>query len=86
MRIALWPLAQAAEATFGTETWPADLPAPTTWVEFDLESPEAVTEGVAELQAGGHRVLSGPKLEPWGQTTSHLLSPEGILVGVTYTP
>lgn len=25
-------------------------------------------------------------LEPWGQTTSRLLSPEGLLVGVTFTP
>jgi hypothetical protein len=24
--------------------------------------------------------------EPWGQTTARLLSPEGLLVGVTYTP
>ena len=24
--------------------------------------------------------------EPWGQTTSRLLSPEGLLVGVTFTP
>jgi len=26
------------------------------------------------------------QLEPWGQTTSHFLSPEGLLLGVTYTP
>jgi len=24
--------------------------------------------------------------EPWGQTVSRLLSPEGILVGIVYTP
>ncbi len=44
---ALWPLTHAAEATFGTDTWPADLPVP---------------------------------------TTSHPLSPEGILVGIACTP
>jgi catechol 2,3-dioxygenase-like lactoylglutathione lyase family enzyme len=83
---ALWPLEQAAEATFGTGAWPADLPVPTTWLEFDVESPAAVTQAIEELEAAGHRILSGPKLEPWGQTTSRLLSPEGILVGVAYTP
>jgi catechol 2,3-dioxygenase-like lactoylglutathione lyase family enzyme len=83
---ALWPLAHAAEACFGTTTWPADIPAPQAWVEFDVESPEAVAGAVAELEAGGHRLLTPSRLEPWGQTTSHLLSPEGLLVGVTYTP
>ena len=31
-------------------------------------------------------MLRGVTEEPWGQTTSRLLSPEGILVGITYTP
>jgi hypothetical protein len=26
------------------------------------------------------------KKEPWGQIVSRLLSPEGVLVGITYTP
>jgi hypothetical protein len=55
-------------------------------MELDVESPEAVVSAVAELESGGHRLLRGVKLEPWGQTTSHLLSPEGLLLGVTYTP
>ena len=33
---ALWPLSQAAESTFGTETWPDDLPTPQAWIELDL--------------------------------------------------
>ena len=83
---ALWPLAQAAESCFGVDTWPSEIPAPQAWIEFDVESAEAVGAAVAELEAGGHRVLRGASLEPWGQTTSRLLSPEGVLVGVTYTP
>jgi hypothetical protein len=55
-------------------------------VEFDVESPEAVATAVAELEATGHRLLRGAQDEPGGQTTSHLLRPEGLLVGVTYTP
>jgi catechol 2,3-dioxygenase-like lactoylglutathione lyase family enzyme len=83
---ALWPLTQAAEATFGSAEWPADIPAPQAWLELDVESAEAVEAAVRELEAAGHRVLRGAGEEPWGQTTSRLLSPEGLLVGVTFTP
>ena len=83
---ALWPLSQAAESCFGTNRWPEEIPAPQAWLEFDVASPEAVADAIAELEAGGHRVLGGPRKEPWGQTTARLLSPEGLLVGVTYTP
>lgn len=83
---ALWPLSQAAESTFGTDAWPEDIPVPTTWIELDVESADAVSAAVAELEAAGHRVLRGPHEEPWGQTTSRLQSPEGLLVGVTFTP
>lgn len=83
---AMWPLAQAAEATFGEESWPDDIPEPQAWIEFDVESPAAVAVAIEEMRSAGHRVLSGAHEEPWGQTTSRLLSPEGLLVGVTYTP
>jgi catechol 2,3-dioxygenase-like lactoylglutathione lyase family enzyme len=83
---ALWPLAQAAESCFGTSTWPSEIPTPRAWIEFDVESPAAVASAIAELQAAGHRLLRGAQEEPWGQTTSRLLSPEGLLVGITYTP
>jgi catechol 2,3-dioxygenase-like lactoylglutathione lyase family enzyme len=82
----LWPLSQAAESCFGTDTWPDELPVPQAWLELDVESPAAVADAVAELEAAGHRLLRGAREEPWGQTTTHLLSPEGLLVGVTYTP
>jgi catechol 2,3-dioxygenase-like lactoylglutathione lyase family enzyme len=83
---ALWPLAQAAESCFGTDAWPEEVPAPQAWLELDVESQQAVSEAAAELEAAGHRLLRGAREEPWGQTTSRLLSPEGLLVGVTYTP
>ena len=83
---ALWPLSQAAESTFGSDRWPDDIPAPQAWIEMDVDSAEAVAPAVAELEAAGHRVLRAAHEEPWGQTTSRLLSPEGLLVGVTYTP
>ncbi|MGH2378779.1 MAG: VOC family protein [Candidatus Limnocylindria bacterium] len=82
----MWPLSQAAESTFGTKAWPSDLPVPQAWLEVDVESPGAVAEAVKELEAAGHRILRGAHEEPWGQTTSRLLTPEGFLLGVTYTP
>ena len=83
---ALWPLSQAAESTFGSPEWPAEIPTPQAWIELDVDSAEAVAAAVKELGAAGHRVLRGAQEEPWGQTTSRLLSPEGLLVGVTFTP
>lgn len=83
---ALWPLGEAAESCFGTGTWPEEIPAPQAWMEFDVESPEAVSDAVTELEAAGNRLLRGAQDEPWGQTTARLLSPEGLLIGVTYTP
>ena len=50
------------------------------------QSTEAVATAAAELSAAGHRMLRGAHEEPWGQTTARFLSPEGLLVGVTFTP
>ncbi len=80
---ALWPLSAAAESCFGTPTWPQDLPVPQGWVEFDVDD---IAEATAEMQAKGYRLLLADKLEPWGQRVTRLLSPEGLLVGITYTP
>jgi catechol 2,3-dioxygenase-like lactoylglutathione lyase family enzyme len=82
----LWPLSEAAEACFGTNTWPADIPEPNSALELDVESADAVAPAAAEMTARGYRLLVGPKEEPWGQTVARLLSPEGILVGIVYTP
>jgi catechol 2,3-dioxygenase-like lactoylglutathione lyase family enzyme len=79
----LWPLADAAESCFGSREWPSNVAAPQGWVEFDVED---VAAAAAELQAKGYRLLVAPKTEPWGQTVARLLSPEGLLVGVTITP
>ena len=83
---ALWPLSQAAESCFGTDTWPAELPMPQAWIELDVASAEAVAEAADELVAAGHRQIRGAQEEPWRQTTARFLSPEGLLVGISYTP
>lgn len=82
----MWPLGQAAQATFGADAWPSDVPAPQAWIELDVDSPDDVAPAVAELGGAGYRVLRDAHEEPWGQTTSRLLSPEGLLVGITFTP
>jgi catechol 2,3-dioxygenase-like lactoylglutathione lyase family enzyme len=83
---ALWPLSQAAESCFGTDAWPDDIPVPAAWLEFDLESLEAVAPAAAEMVERGHRLVKETVVEPWGQTVARVLSPEGILVGLVYTP
>jgi hypothetical protein len=80
---ALWPLSQAAQSCFGQDYWPEDIAAPQAWLEFDVESVEKAT---AALESSGYRMLVKNKKEPWGQTVSRLLSPEGLLIGVTCTP
>ena len=79
----LWPLAEAAESCLGSHEWPTNNTAPQAWIEFDVDDVAAAAE---ELRAKGYRLLVGPKTEPWGQTVARLLSPEGIIVGVTITP
>ena len=80
---ALWPLDQAAQSCFGQESWPSDLPAPQAWLEFDVDNVESAT---AQLESRGYRILIRTKQEPWGQTVTRLLSPEGLLIGITLTP
>ena len=80
---AVWPLHQAAESCFGTAEWPAEIPTPQAWLEFDVDDVEAAS---GELEERGYRLLVRARTEPWGQVVSRLISPEGLLVGVTMTP
>jgi catechol 2,3-dioxygenase-like lactoylglutathione lyase family enzyme len=79
----LWPLREAAEACFGTDEWPAEVPVPQATVEFEVADVAAAAQ---ELEAAGYRLLHGARTEPWTQVTARLLSPEGLLVAVCYTP
>ena len=80
---ALWPLSQAAQSCFGKDSWPEEIPPPQSWLEFDVDSVEQAT---AELEVRGYRMLVKNRKEPWGQTVSRFLAPEGLLIGITYTP
>ncbi|MBW8864364.1 MAG: VOC family protein [Verrucomicrobia bacterium] len=81
--LALWPLSQAAQSCFGSESWPSDLPVPQAWLEFDVDD---IEQAGMELKKGGYTLLTNARKEPWGQIVTRLLSPEGILVAVTVTP
>ena len=79
----LWALADAARSCFGTDRWPSDVPIPQAVIEFEVDD---VAQAAAEMERPGYRLLTGVKTEPWGQVVARLLSPEGLLLGLTYTP
>ena len=80
---ALWPLSEAARSCFGSKSWPEGVPVPQAWLEFEVDNVEKAT---ADLESRGYQMLIKNKTEPWGQTVSRFLSPEGLLVGLTLTP
>ncbi len=82
----VWPLAQAAQACFGTPSWPVGRPVPQTSIEFEVENPDAVQVAADELRAKGFAPLHDARTEPWGQTVARLQSSEGAIIGVAYTP
>jgi catechol 2,3-dioxygenase-like lactoylglutathione lyase family enzyme len=82
----VWPLAMAAQSCFGQETWPDDLPEPQATIEFELSDVDAVHVAVDEMKAGGQAFVHEARVEPWGQTIARFVSPEGLLVGLSYAP
>ena len=53
----VWPLSQAAEACFGTPSWPAELTVPQASVEFEVEEADAVAASGEELERAGFELL-----------------------------
>jgi catechol 2,3-dioxygenase-like lactoylglutathione lyase family enzyme len=82
----VWPLAEAAQACFGTPEWPATLTVPQASIEFEVESADAVAPAGAELESAGFELLHPAREEPWGQTVTRVLSPDGVIVGISYAP
>ncbi len=80
---AVWPLAQAARSCFGIDSWPKTIPEPNAWIEFDVDD---VKKATAELEAKGYQMLVSNRKEPWGQTVSRFIGPDGLLIGMTFTP
>ena len=82
----VWPLSQAAEACFGTPTWPADRVIPQASIEFEVENADAVAAAGGELERAGFELLHSARTEPWGQTVTRLLTDDGLIVGISYAP
>jgi len=81
--LGLWPLRQAAQTCFGTDEWPTDVPVPQATIEFEVED---VASAAQELEQQGYELIHATKTEPWGQTIARVLSPEGLLIGLSYAP
>jgi catechol 2,3-dioxygenase-like lactoylglutathione lyase family enzyme len=81
--LGIWPLADAAESCFGEREWPADIPVPQATVEFEVADVRAAAD---ELEQAGHTLIHGARTEPWGQEIARLMGPEGLLIGLCYTP
>jgi catechol 2,3-dioxygenase-like lactoylglutathione lyase family enzyme len=82
----VWPLAEAAEACFGSPAWPEGVTVPQASVEFEVAEPGAVATAAAELRHAGFELVHDAREEPWGQTVARLLSAEGLIVGISYAP
>ena len=82
----VWPLAQVAQACFGTGEWPQDRPVPQASIEFEVADAAAVQAAAAELEAQGFQLLHHAREEPWGQTVARLQSVEGLIIGLSYAP
>lgn len=82
----VWTLQQAAQACFAQDKWPKDIPEPSTTIEFELADTAAVEQAVLELKEAGHVFVHYARMEPWGQTLARFISPEGVLIGLSYAP
>ena len=51
----VWPLAEAAQACFGTDEWPADRTVPQASLEFEVEDAAAVEAGRRRARREGLR-------------------------------
>jgi catechol 2,3-dioxygenase-like lactoylglutathione lyase family enzyme len=79
----VWPLEEAAQACFGSSQWPTTHPVPQASIEFEVDD---VNGAVRELSERGYRLLHPVRTEPWDQTIARLQTPDGVLVGVCFTP
>ena len=82
----VWPLAEAAQACFGSPDWPEGVTVPQASVEFEVAEPAAVAAAATELRDAGFELVHDAREEPWGQTVARLLSAEGLIIGISYAP
>jgi uncharacterized glyoxalase superfamily protein PhnB len=76
----------AAQSCFGQDEWPSHVREPTATIEFELANASAVESAVTEMKAKGQDFIHEARTEPWGQTVARFISPEGVLIGLSYAP
>jgi catechol 2,3-dioxygenase-like lactoylglutathione lyase family enzyme len=79
----VWPLGEAALACFGQELWPESHPVPQASIEFEVDDVEAAAR---ELEGKGYKLVHPARTEPWNQTIARLQTPDGLLIGICFTP
>lgn len=82
----VWTLQMAAQSCFDQDDWPSDVPTPQATIEFELSDIAAVDAAVVEMKENGYHFVHEARLEPWGQTLARFISPEGLLIGLSYAP
>lgn len=82
----VWPLQMAAQSCFGSDSWPSDMPIPQATLEFELSDIASVEAAVIEMKENGYHFVHDVREEPWGQTLARFISPEGLLIGLSYAP
>lgn len=80
---AVWPLDKVALSCFCASEWPDNFPVPQTWLEFDVGDIQSAAE---ILKESGCQLLTCMQEEPWEQTVTRFLYPEGIIMAISYTP
>lgn len=81
--LGIWPLADAAQSCFGTSEWPKDTPVPQATLELEVDN---VPAAAAELVDKGYELVHDARTEPWGQEIARLLTPDGLLIGLSWCP
>jgi len=76
----------AAQSCFGQNEWPGHITEPTVTIEFELRDVAVVEAAVQEMKEKGQEFIHEARLEPWGQTVARFISPECVLVGLSYAP
>ena len=82
----VWSLEMAAQSCFGCDTWPDNILQPQATIEFELNDIPAVEAAVEEMKHQGYQFVHEARQEPWGQTLARFISPEGLLIGLSYAP
>lgn len=60
------------------------MPEPTATIEFELADAAAVEAAVQDMREKGQEFIHEARTEPWGQTVARFMSPEGVLIGLSF--